>query len=175
MESNTRKKINDVADTIREALEITTPIENIDVLVEKLHGRVERKNVLSESADGKIYREGEGFVIEIPQSDNKYREKFTIAHEIGHLFLHMGYLIDDEIWDQNKDKVYFRKELGEMEYQAHEFAAALLMPREKFFEVMNENYDGNGVYNMEKVAQYFKVSIEAATNRGRWLGILAWG
>ena len=62
-----------------------------------------------------------------------------------------------------------------MEYQAHEFAAAFLMPREIFFKVMNENYNGDGTYSMNKVADYFQVSLESAINRGRWLGILSWG
>ncbi len=26
------------------------------------------------------------------------RKSFTIAHELGHLFLHMGYIIDEERW-----------------------------------------------------------------------------
>ncbi len=175
MDLDTRRRINDAADAIREVFKIETPIENIEEIVRDLHGRVERKPSLSEAVEGKIYRLNSGFVIEVPENKNEYREKFTIAHELGHLFLHMGYLIDNEIWNQNKDNVYFRKEIGEMEYQAHEFAAALLMPRKIFFEVMNNNYEGNGIYNIDNVAKYFKVSVEAATNRGRWLGILAWG
>lgn len=85
----------------------------------------------------------------------------------------MGYLIDKELWDSNSNEVFFRKEKGEMEYQANEFAAAFLMPREDFSEVMKENYK-EGYYNMKAVAEAFQVSISAAINRGRWLGYLSW-
>lgn len=174
MNSELRKVINEIAEIIIETLQIKIPINSLEDTVRSLGGKIKR-NKLKDGSDGKIYREGEGFVIEIPETYLEYREKFTIAHELGHLFLHMGYAIDKEIWDKNKDRVYLRKEVGEMEYQAHEFAAALLMPRELFFEKMNENYNGDGTYSMNNVADYFQVSLEAAINRGRWLGILAWG
>ena len=174
MNSKLRKTINEIAEIIIETLDINIPIDSLDKIVTNLGGKIIRKYEL-DGADGKVYRDGERFVIEIPMIDNKCREKFTIAHELGHLFLHMGYAIDEKLWEKNKDKVYLRKEVGEMEYQAHEFAAAFLMPREIFFEVMNENYNGDGTYSMNKVADYFQVSLESAINRGRWLGILSWG
>lgn len=169
-----RIKINDIADIILKTLKIPVPIIDIETLVNELRGQVIRKDNLQINADGKIRRNQNGFIIEIPYTENKCRERFTIAHELGHLFLHMGYLIDEELWNANEDAVYFRKDYGEMEYQAHEFAAAILMPRNKFFSVMKESYIGNGIYNIEYVAKYFNVSVEAAVNRGRWLGILDW-
>lgn len=174
MNSELRKTINKIAEIIIETLGVKIPIDNLDSVVNQLGGTIIRKDEL-DGAEGKVYRNGDGFVIEIPTIDNRYREKFTIAHELGHLFLHMGYAIDESLWEKNKDKVYLRKEVGEMEYQAHEFAAAFLMPRESFFEIMNENYNGDGTYSMNKVAEHFQVSLESAINRGRWLGILAWG
>ena len=174
MNSTMRKTINDISDIIRNALNIEGPILNIDRIVENLNGDLREVDSLQEGADGRIFRNGTRFIIEIPRIANDNRRTFTIAHELGHLFLHMGYLIDERMWDKNSDMVFFRKEIGEMEYQAHEFAAAFLMPREEFFEEIKKNYNGDGTYNMEGVAEYFNVSIEAATNRGKWLGIIAW-
>ena len=36
------------------------------------------------------------------------------------------------------------------------------------------NYTENGICNIYQVSIYFGVSLEAATNRGKWLGILKW-
>lgn len=175
MNSGTRRQINNIAETIRDVLKVKTPVNNIEEIITRINGTIKRIDILPDDAEGKIYRDGESFVIEIPRMDNPLREKFTIAHELGHLFLHMGYLTDKDIWNENENKVYLRKEIGEMEYQAHEFAAAFLMPRSEFYNIMNENYNGDGTYSMDNVADYFGVSVEAAVNRGRWLEILAWG
>ena len=176
MNAKLRNQINQFADAIRDAFDIDVPITNIEAVVEqKIGGKIEQCMVLPRFADGKIQRIGENFKIQIPFYQTETRKRFSIAHELGHLFLHMGYSIDKNIWEKNKDNEYFRIDGGELEYQAHEFAAALLMPKEKFAEIMEHNYMGNGRYNIEKVANYFNVSFEAAVNRGRWLGLLAWG
>lgn len=177
MNTDVRRKINDIAESIRDILGLSTPIEinDMEKVIKKINGRVIQNADIWDFVDGKIYREADGFVIEIPWFQSEYRNKFTITHELGHLFLHMGYLIDDELWEMNREKIYLRKEIGEMEYQANEFAGSFLMPRKEFFEVMKENYIGNGQYNMERVAEHFKVSKEAAVNRGRWLELLSWG
>ena len=107
-----------------------------------------------------------------PLQDEK-RRRFTIAHELGHLFLHMGYLTNHELWEKQENKVYQRIGNSEKEYQANEFAAAFLMPKKEYFRVMNENLDGNKVMT-SKIAEHFHVSVEAASNRGKFLGYLKW-
>lgn len=175
MNIGVRNEINNIADLLRESLYIETPIEDMKSIVKKLKGELIYCDYIPDNADGRIKREGDRFIIEVLKMQNERRERFTIAHELGHLFLHMGYIIDDELWENSKDNDYFRKDYGEIEYQAHEFAAALLMPREEYYNEINKCYIGNGMYDMEKVSDYFGVSVEAAVNRGRWLGILAWG
>lgn len=60
-----------------------------------------------------------------------------------------------------------------MEYQANEFAAALLMPKKAYKEIMDQYTIGNEV-ETDKIASYFGVSISAASNRGKFLGYLQW-
>ena len=175
MDGRVRNNINDIADVVRKSLGIGTPIADIEGVVTMLGGNLEYCDDILENAEGRIKRNGDSFIIEIPRDVNEGRRNFTIAHEIGHLFLHMGYLIDEKLWNNSRDHDYFRKDYGEIEYQANEFAAALLMPRKEFYEEINQCYLGNGLYDMGRVAEYFEVSVEAAVNRGKWLGILAWG
>lgn len=116
----------------------------------------------------------EGLAVKVaisPYQGNE-RRNFTIAHELGHLFLHMGYLISKDTWDQQSNSCQFaRFGANEQEYQANEFATALLMPQKEFKEKIEEYSSGNFV-NMAQVANYFYVSISAATNHGRFLGYL---
>ena len=100
------------------------------------------------------------------------RRNFTIAHELGHLFLHMGYKINQEIWER-QEVTYFRKGDSEEEYEANEFAAAFLMPKKVYKEIMDRHTEGNIVYT-SKIAEEFNVSVKAASNRGKWLGYLVW-
>lgn len=140
-----------------------------------LGGSIEVVEILENCADAKIEKAGDSFRIIICSMQSEKRRRFSIAHELGHLFLHMGYCIDEELWNSNEDNSFFRSLSGEKEYQAHEFAAAFLMPKDEFKKVMAENFDKEQyVYYMDKVADYFNVSLEAAINRGRWLNMLGW-
>ena len=64
-------------------------------------------------------------------------QNFTLAHEIGHYFLHEGLSVSDS----NKEINSFRA-IG-IEKQANEFASELLYPKELFledyYEIINEN------------------------------------
>lgn len=174
MDVKMREKINEFADAVRETFEISSPVENMDEIIMQIGGTINVALFLPEFADGKIERSGDGFIITIPLFQNENRKRFSIAHELGHLFIHMGYLTDEETWQLNENNVYLRKEIGEMEYQANEFAAAFLMPKKEFIKKMQENCLDGG-YDIEKVAEFFKVSLDAAITRARWLNLISWG
>jgi Zn-dependent peptidase ImmA (M78 family) len=72
---------------------------------------------------------------------NENRLRFTFAHELGHFVLHRSILeelslqtIDDymEFLDAEKDEAYSR-----YEFQAHEFAGRLVVPR----DILRERFD----------------------------------
>ena len=101
------------------------------------------------------------------------RRNFTIAHELGHLFLHMGYQIDEELWKNSDNMILNRFGNSERELEANEFAAAFLMPEKEYKRIAEKYSEGNTVF-IRKVAEYFNVSVEAASYRGKWLGYLQW-
>lgn len=173
MNDATRTYINQVADVIRYAFDVTVPIENIEKLVRTLGGTVVVKTGLDQLYDGTIRKVDENsFEIAISPSQGDERKNFTIAHELGHLFLHMGYLISKETWDkQSVNQQFTRFGANEQEYQANEFAAALLMPQKEFKQKLEE-FSGGDYVDMSEVARYFHVSISAAINHGRFLGYL---
>ncbi len=169
-----RTKINELAKDILTVYEINTPIDDIESVVKKIGGRIGESNQLGFLTDGTIEKEADSFSIIIPASQaSSVRRNFTVAHELGHLFLHMGYQIDEELWENSDNVVFNRRGNSERELEANEFAAAFLMPAEEYIRVADKFSEGNTVF-IKKVAEYFNVSVEAASYRGKWLGYLQW-
>ncbi len=178
MNSQRRREINDIVEFIRKKAKLNSQLsyENLEKFVQDIGGELEIKP-LQYDIDGMIEKTDGGFVISLNagKTVTEERKKFTLAHELGHLFLHMDFL-DAEKWDNSKDyqdSVYARNGYSEEEYDAHEFAAALLMPEDEFKTIVYRN-NNHGICDITKVAEYFGVSTQAASNRGKWLGVFAW-
>lgn len=167
--------INDLAQQVILRYNIDIPIINIESVVEKIGGTVK------ELPDSQIKYYGEiqkyspnSFIIRISKNQPLTRRNFTIAHELGYLFVHMGYLQKDELWEmQDSSAVYKKVGANDDEYKANEFAAAFLMPKGDFYNALQRHKDPNGsTVNMKKVADEFHVPLSVAVNRGKFLGYL---
>ncbi|MEW6237309.1 MAG: ImmA/IrrE family metallo-endopeptidase [Candidatus Omnitrophota bacterium] len=175
MDRARREYINRLVDKIREVFELETPL-NVRTVVQKLGGKLVQRDNEELECEASIQKDGNGFKIILDENAYKNRKRFSVAHELGHLFLHMGYLVDDDKWNsvgEYTDSVYHRYGYGIEENEASEFAAALLMPKEEFIEIANQNLDHN-MYRIQPIAKHFDVSTEAASNRGKWLGLFQW-
>lgn len=65
-----------------------------------------------------------GWSIHVARGEVKQRQRFTIAHEIGHFLLHSSLLSDGIV-----DDTFYRSRLSNrQEQEANSFAADLLMP-----------------------------------------------
>lgn len=173
MRQSRREHINRLAESIRTACELGTPVD-VHAAVRRLGGEL----VEEDDADfeAKIERVGTGFRISLGPQPHEQRRRFSVAHELGHLFLHMGYLIDESKWQKvgaYTDSVYYRFGYNTEEFEANEFAAALLMPRAEFAQIA-QRYQRGGAFRPQSIADHFAVSAEAAVNRGRWLGLFSW-
>ena len=108
------------------------------------------------------------FKILVNKNDVKVRQRFTIAHEIGHYFLHREHLksetvhVDVILYRANNDiDLEAKKREKEVDY----FAGALLMNKTLLEKLRNEN-------TITELADIFDVSISAMTVRLDILGIL---
>lgn len=120
-----------------------------------------------------VIKNGKG-TIGINPSESSVRQRFTIAHELGHYELHND---GDELFVDKGFKVLFRDQnssKGEIkkEQEANAFAAALLMP-EKFIrkEIERNSFDLTDEDSMKKLAKTFNVSVPAMTYRISNLGL----
>lgn len=166
-----RDYINRIAERLIKELGISVPVTDLEGVVRQLGGKIEENRTLRDAYAGTIKKTGRtSFEISISPYQSELRKRFTIAHELGHLFLHMGYLLDPSLWKEQNERTYTRFGTSEEEYQANEFAAALLMPREEFEKTVDELSDGKTI-DVKKVADHFNVSVSAAKNRGCFLGL----
>lgn len=166
--------INDMTSEVRKLYNIVGSISDIDYVVSKLGGVVIEDPSIDGFSDGQIRKTGSNsFEITVSPFQTEERRNFTIAHELGHLFLHMGFQTNTERWKYQDDKPYYRNGNSELEYQSNEFAAAFLMPQEEYKQVM-DRYTNGDIVDTSEIARHFHVSVDAAANRGKWLGYLKW-
>ncbi len=107
------------------------PVDPV-ILANRLGIKVHNAKFSDDSLSGMIAKRGETVTLLVNQSDPPYRKRFTIAHELGHHFLHLladGDFVDSAI-DLFRDADAPAEVAGprRAEIQANQFAAALLMP-----------------------------------------------
>jgi hypothetical protein len=180
MTTSQRANIQKLAERIRQVLFPEDPVFPVDPVsvIGRLGGELEYTD-LEKEVYAEIHRTPTGFKVELAIGQSPTRERFTLAHELGHLFLHMGYL-EPDVW--SKSSPYFdgafRRTEGDYrqeELEANEFAASFLMPAEHFKHVAEEHFDPvTSSFHIPAIANYFGVSREAAVYRGRWLRLFSW-
>ncbi|MBN9063922.1 MAG: hypothetical protein BGP06_12975 [Rhizobiales bacterium 65-9] len=143
------------------------PGDSIEALVAKLGGRIDyRDQVGDRLPESMIVRGQTDFTIFLPWITSAERDRFTIAHELGHLFLH--YPIARQV-HPNVEMIATRwvdesnEDQRRAEWEANWFAGAFLMPAELFSHKYREN--------PATVPVYFGVSPKAAQIRAKTLGL----
>ena len=165
-------EISALAEVVRESLELGVPIDVVEA-VTRLGGTVKEVEAAPGEPEATVRRTGERFEITIKKNHWPARNRFSVAHELGHLFLHMGYLVNPDTWGHSSeycDSVYHRFGYGIEEAEANAFAAALLMPEEEFRKAVSE-LGNKGQVPVKELANHFKTSAAATLKRGQELGV----
>ncbi|AZN40401.1 ImmA/IrrE family metallo-endopeptidase [Paenibacillus albus] len=152
------------------------PVEDI---AKKLNITI-AKDALEDSVSGLLYRTSDNVIIGVNSFHSETRQRFTIAHELGHFYMqHEGDPIHID------SQVNFRmttstpnKDIREIE--ANAFAAALLMPEPLIKKAWNDisgsidlSHDSEGNSNeVKKLASIFNVSQQALLVRLSKLGLI---
>lgn len=171
-----RKTLNKQAEVLFDKLGLK-PGFDIKETVERLGGEIQIKENLKENIEAQICpKEGsnDGFLIECKTAfdNNDVYTRFSIAHELGHLFLHMA-IPDDEkgyklIGSFHKEE----QNTSINEWEAEEFAAAFLMPENIFRIKVDAVWMDNKINDkIEYIANMFKVPYKSVITRGKGLEI----
>lgn len=106
---------------------------NVEGLADDLGVKV-RREFLEDDISGELVRVGEDeFQINVNVMDSLTRQRFTIAHELGHFIFHRSLIgdgVDDNRAYRSTDQGrYHNQAIGRAEEtQANKFAASFLMP-----------------------------------------------
>jgi Zn-dependent peptidase ImmA (M78 family) len=133
----------------------TIPIDVV-TLANREGIKVHNAKFSEDGVSGLVSRRGDNITLLVNQSDVPFRKRFTIAHELGHHFLHL--MQDGDFVDMDVD--LFRLEpIGHQlsenkrkEVEANQFAASILMPSELVIEIYKTTRD------ISKLAEIFNVS-----------------
>jgi Zn-dependent peptidase ImmA (M78 family) len=133
--------------------------------IAKSFGIVVRFGPLPDDLSGFLVHEDEKTIIGVNSRQAKPRQTFTLAHELGHFFLHPSVNFVDRKF------IYFRDQRSAAatdirEIQANEFAACLLMP-ERFVQahLKDKTVDLEDEELLTALAKRFGVSTQALTFR----------
>jgi Zn-dependent peptidase ImmA (M78 family) len=138
------------------------PGAELEPVVAQLGGRIIYQTLadLSRSPEASIRVFGDRkFEIYLPDYTSGERDRFSVAHEIGHYILHYPLA--------NEPMIAARFGSTRVEWEANWFAAGFLMPEAEFRKQFARHPK-----NIAGVARHFRVSAAAATARAKALDLL---
>lgn len=122
---------------------------------------------LDDELSGMAFIKDSKRIIVLNAGHHPNRQRFTLAHELGHHLLHADYLAKGV----HVDKVILRRNVlsqqgaDPKEIAANAFAAELLMPEEMVKSHMGAGLDFNDDDVVDRIARKFKVSTAALNYR----------
>lgn len=124
-----RRRIELLVEELLQKHRIVEPPIPIEV-VAKREGLDIRLEPLETNLSGFLYREGARAVIGANSLQARVRQRFTVAHELGHYFLHEGERLHvDRAAHFRLRSALASQGIDTSEIEANRFAAELLMPR----------------------------------------------
>jgi Zn-dependent peptidase ImmA (M78 family) len=153
----------------------------IDVAgIAKAQGITIRMEELEDSVSGLLVIKANLVTLGVNKSHHPNRQRFTIAHELGHFLLHGqdAQAQDAKVFVDDLPVVLFRNQTSSegtqrQEIEANIFAAALLMPEDIIREQLTlQPIDAFDDVSVKHLATQFGVSVRAITIRLTKLGLL---
>lgn len=131
----------------------------IEALIRDIGLLLDKEANLESGILGQIERLDDGrYKISIKKDDHYFRQRFTMAHELGHYILHRdligGIITDDQMYRNTSSSVKIDLD---KERQANRFAANILIPKELIIKI-SENIG----YTLEQLKKLDKKMQEEA-------------
>jgi Zn-dependent peptidase ImmA (M78 family) len=175
-----RKQIRQMVETLLAQYKITNGAVPVETIARALGIEIKLDKV-DDDLSGFIVRDKQSrkAIIGANKSHHPHRQRFTIAHELGHFLLHEGHMVH---LDENRGALRINLRSSESargedndEKEANLFAAELLMPASFLKEdLRGKELDllGYGDF-LDKLAKKYKVSIQALTFRLAYLNYIS--
>lgn len=169
MKPQRRKAIQHRVDKLLEEQGISSDPVNVEKIAKSMGAQL-RFSPLDEELSGMVYIKEDIPIIGVNALHHPNRQRFTIAHEIGHLILHTD-AIKKAIHVDKDFPMLMRDSLSsagveEMEVEANLFAAELLMPRSLLAASLEHQvFDIDDDQKVVSLAKQYKVSASAMRYR----------
>ena len=137
----------------------------VDVKAIARHAEVQVEVVRGLDVSGVVSIDGTAPIIRVNSDEPSLRQRFTIAHELGHVFL--GHLRGRPVF-RDPAHNYTMSNYDPKERDANRFAVALLMPEDAVKAVIMRMTEPD----IEALAEVFKVSKVAMSIRLKSLGVI---
>lgn len=170
-------RVVEVAQRLLSAAGVNEPPVPIDRLVSLAGAVVSYQPFDADDISGLLYRTDDAAaVIGVNSNNVKVRQRFTIAHELGHLHLHerQDLILDRHVQVNFRDATSSTASNQE-EIEANQFASELLMPREFLEHSLKSLMAGRPLSDSDlvrRLAGRFEVSQQAMEFRLASLGML---
>ncbi len=152
--------MNGIIQELIEKYDLSPPID-VNEIVEKEHIHFSDEfDIERLSEAGYIHKTLDKTKIWVNPMEAQSRQRFTMAHELGHYFLHLQD-IDEKEFEDGPKQMSRNGNWDAQEYEANNFAGRLLMPAKFIAEAV----DRKGLKTIAELAKYFKVSEQAMTYR----------
>ncbi len=157
---------NNMAAEILKNYKLSIPLD-VKKIAEDQGLEIELMDLDPEVSGFLLYQEGE-IHLGVNKDHHSNRQRFTIAHELGHFVMHKDQAISNYYTD--KGVVFFRDSISaegtdQNEKDANSFAAALLMPTKEVRARVKEKIKPTDEITIRKLANEFGVSQLAMTFR----------
>jgi Zn-dependent peptidase ImmA (M78 family) len=162
------------AEQIANDLHIAKPAVHVDEVAVSL-GLTVLHQTLPEDISGMLVSRGSGGCIVVQATDPEHRQRFTIAHEIGHYCLKHQFEPGAHLHIDRGFTISFRTRFANVdrrEAEANEFAATLLMPARLVRTAVSDLHTKSlSEFHIEGLAGIFRVSVPTVMLRLTFLGM----
>lgn len=169
-----QSKVEEAAEELLREHGVETPPVPVEDIARSLGTQIVFDNFDSDLS-GILYRGKGAVIIAVNSTHSAKRQRFTIAHELGHLRLHENQVmfVDKAVRVDRRD-TKASAGIDDREIDANGFGAALLMPKTMLIseiESLTDSQKSNAETLIDLLAERFEVSFQAMKYRLANLGI----
>ncbi len=171
------KRVQAVVDDLLDRFNISAPPVDVKKIVKGLSIQINEGDLGEIS--GLVFSKGTQVIIGVNEKHSQNRQRFTIAHELGHHYLHsQSPLYVDKVFSVRLRDHVSSEAVNPEEIEANAFAAELLMPSKMIMEDIHAqtnfiDYEKDGLDSVLKaLASRYEVSEQAMTIRLMNLGVI---
>ena len=177
-----RHQVENLASQILDEHDVVQPPVDVKKIARQLGYQVVLKYFPEEDLSGTVIRDSKGLItLGINTLQAPVRQRFSIAHEIGHARLHLSKGSGESLFVDPPAGILFRDSRASLgddprEVNANQFAAALLMPAEMIRTSLSKLAGSSSRFTIddavERLAKQFAVSHQAMRFRLVTLGFI---